>query len=122
MDDSEIEALLRRVRPVGPPAELRARILGAAVTRRIWPWIAAAAASVIAAAALQLASGDAIRRTDLSSVMDPNAQVIEAMAEMWGGDATARRMAELIVREQELRSQDITTGGPWAFATGEDRQ
>jgi hypothetical protein len=44
MDDSELEDLLRKYRPVGPPAELRQRIFATARAPRIAPWASAAAA------------------------------------------------------------------------------
>ena len=44
MTQDPIEDALRRYRPVGPPADLRARILEAPAPKRAWPWAAAAAA------------------------------------------------------------------------------
>jgi hypothetical protein len=45
MTEHDLEDLLRRYRPLGPPPELRARIAAAAAPApRTWPWAAAAAA------------------------------------------------------------------------------
>ena len=41
MSDPELEDLLRRYRPAGPPPDLRARIVaGPAPVPRTWPWAA----------------------------------------------------------------------------------
>ena len=68
MNDEELEALLLGVRPRGPSAELRARILARAAvqvarggqarqtTKRAWPWAAAAAAVLVFTMLLQTAS------------------------------------------------------------------
>ena len=53
MKDDQIEDLLRRVQPAGPPPELRARILATRPARPAWPWAAAAAALLLAIAGLQ---------------------------------------------------------------------
>ena len=52
-DDSRIEALLARYRPVGPPAELRARVLESAEPRRS-RWASAGWLSVAAMLVLSL--------------------------------------------------------------------
>lgn len=44
MTHDPTEDQLRRWRPVGPPADLRSRILEAPEPKRAWPWAAAAAA------------------------------------------------------------------------------
>jgi hypothetical protein len=56
MDDAELEDLLRRVRPAGPPPGLRARIAGCRRPPRAWPWVAAAAALLIVTAVLQVSA------------------------------------------------------------------
>ena len=57
MTDDQIENLLRRVRPAGPPPELRARILSASPPRRAWPWLAAAGALLMMVVSLQSSAG-----------------------------------------------------------------
>jgi hypothetical protein len=67
MNDPDIEELLRRVRPAGPPAHLRARVVvamsAAATARPAWPWIAAAAAALFVTATLQVAAGSLREQT-----------------------------------------------------------
>jgi hypothetical protein len=109
MDNTDIDDLLRRVRPAGPPAELRARLLRAAPAPRAWPWVGAAAASLVAAAGLQLASSTAIDRADMPSLSDPDASIVQATTDTLGGDVTARRLAEFMLIEQELRGEPTST-------------
>ena len=101
MDDSEIEDLLRKVRPVEPPAQLRQRILAAPLARRAWPWIGAAAAALIATTAFHLAVGYEVGRADLSPP-DTETQVADGITKMLGDDERARRMAEFILMEQTI--------------------
>ena len=57
MSDPELEDLLRRYRPAGPPPDLRARIMpGAVPVRRTWPWAVAAAALLATVCVTQLAT------------------------------------------------------------------
>jgi len=57
MNDHDIEQMLRRQRPAGPPPELRARIFKpAANAARLWPWAAAAAALLAATVGFSSAS------------------------------------------------------------------
>ena len=66
MNDEQIEGLLRNVRPSGPPPHLRGRI-NASGRSRAWPWLAAAAALVVMATALQLSAGE-LRRDTYSAI------------------------------------------------------
>jgi len=102
MDDLEIEDLLRKVRPVEPPAQLRQRILAAPLARRAWPWIGAAAAALIATTAFHLAFGYEVGRAGLSPTPDTETQVADGITKMFGGDDRARRMAEFIVMKQTI--------------------
>lgn len=111
MDDSGIDDLLRRVRPAGPPSELRARVLGAVVPPRTWPWLATAAAALMAAAGLPFASSNVIGRAALPTLADPNAPIVQATTDTLGGDATARRLAEFMLLEQELRGDQAQAAG-----------
>jgi hypothetical protein len=56
MNDDQLEDLLRRVRPSGPRADLRARIVSARRPERAWPWAAAAAALLFVTLFLQIAA------------------------------------------------------------------
>ena len=64
MNDDQMEDLLRRVRPVGPRPELRARIVAARrPAARAWPWVSAAAALLAITVALPRTNGQSPGRT-----------------------------------------------------------
>jgi hypothetical protein len=52
MDDHDLEQLLRRYRPIAPPADLRSRVLELPGEDRAWLWTAAAAALLVLGIAL----------------------------------------------------------------------
>ncbi len=56
MNDQDLQALLRRYQPVGPPPGLRARVFAGRSGPRAWPWLSAAAALLAATLGLHLAS------------------------------------------------------------------
>jgi hypothetical protein len=105
MTDSEIEDLLRRHRPPGPPARLRARIVGVSAHRRIWPWMSAAAALLVSALARHSAARSEATAADMKLEAAPAVRVADDLTDILGGDAAARRFAELLVAEQDIRSE-----------------
>jgi hypothetical protein len=107
MNDSEIEDLLRKYRPVGPPAELRHQILATRVFR-IWPWASAAAALLVLGLTFQLAARNEVAGADLN--LGPSAvdRVTEDLTHLLGGDLRARELAEFIVVEQKVQSEATT--------------
>lgn len=111
MNDSGMDDLLRRVRPAGPPASLRARVLGAAVTPRLWLWLGAAAAALVATVGFHLATGNALGNANIRTLSDPYAAIVEATTNTLGGDASARRLAEFMLFEQELRGEQAPRAG-----------
>lgn len=104
MDDSELETTLRRYRPVGPHAELRERVLGTP-NKRIWPWAGAAAALLLSTQLLDFATRREV--AEANEVVGPAAATLVAddLTERLGGDEPARELAELIVFEQQVRSE-----------------
>ena len=110
MNDPDIEDLLRRYRPVGPPADLRARILSASRAHRVWPWASAAAALLASALALHLAAGHATARVDPKPAPEPAVRAIDDLTEMLGGDTAARRLAEFIMVEEQMRRERAGPG------------
>jgi hypothetical protein len=57
MNEPDVEDLLRRYRPVGPPPELRGRVVAPVPpVRRAWPWAAAAAALLASVCVLQVST------------------------------------------------------------------
>lgn len=105
MKDSEIEDLLRKYRPVGPPAEFRQRIFATTRVPLLWPWASAAAALLILGLALQLAARDATAGAHLNLGPSAVARVTEDLTNMLGGDLRARELAEFIVVEQQVHSE-----------------
>lgn len=105
MNDSDIEDLLRKYRPVGPPPRLRARILSAQNAPRVWPWASAAAALLASALALHFAVRHETAAADPRMATDPAVHVVENLTDMFGGDAAARRMAEFVLLQQQVRSE-----------------
>ena len=112
MDDDRIEQLLRQVRPVGPPAHLRARIM--AVRRpRSWPWLAAAAA--LLALTVWLRGAD----TNLTTALTPAPSAWDAerivLVDLLGGDAEAQTVADQIVALNRLRTARAAMSEPAAL-------
>ena len=100
MKDHDRESALRRYRPVGPPADLHARL---APPRRVWPWAAAAAA--LLAVTLGARAGIGNLASQVPTVPDPMARAVADLAQSLGGDAPARQMAELIIVEQQMQRE-----------------
>lgn len=101
MDDRDLEQLLRRYRPADPPSDLRERCLAQAADEppvRGWPWAAAAAAMLAAATGFATATA---RLDPLAVVPDERVLAIERLAALLGGDEAARRVAEIIVVEEQ---------------------
>jgi len=108
MQDSELEALLKKYRPVDPPHGLEQRIFDppsghvARPERRTWPWAVAAAALLaitVGLHALSIASSPA--RPDV--ILDE--QRVQAVANEIGGP-NARVRAEYIVRQEQRADAD----------------
>ncbi|MGH9372588.1 MAG: hypothetical protein ACRD15_13750 [Vicinamibacterales bacterium] len=103
MNDHELEHLLRRVRPAGPPADLRSRILCSAAGQaaRLWPWAAAAAALLVTTVALHAGANRSI--AGAVTVPPANEEILAGLTNMLGGDADARAKAELILASEQAR-------------------
>jgi hypothetical protein len=110
MDD--LDGLLRKYGPAGPPADLRERTLEAVAAARprsrqraLREWLPPLAAAAVAALFYGLAS-DA--RRDLSAYLaDPDRdRRIDAVAEALGGTDLARMEAERIITRSERAATD----------------
>jgi hypothetical protein len=110
-NDRDVESLLRRYEPAGPPSELRARVVGARGDgrRRAWPWVAAAAALLIATFGLHVASAR-LSGTWVEPAVDARAQAIADLAEMLGGDEGAKGVAEQVIARDEDAQKDLPVG------------
>src|SRR6202158_804061 len=103
MNDSEIEDLLRRYRPIAPPTQLRERIFATATLQRIWPWASAAAVLLVSALTFHVAAGYRAASADLRLGPAAAVRVADDLTDMLGGDAGARTLAEFILVEQQVR-------------------
>jgi hypothetical protein len=96
MKDDDLESLLRGYRPLGPPAELRERVVAATMQPRVWPWVAAAAAVFAATVLLHGATGRLVRQSPLAGGPPPSQDVVDLTDALGGGDR-ARAAAEIMV-------------------------
>jgi hypothetical protein len=95
------EDLLRKYRPVGPPGDLRARLL---VPEQVaWPWAVAAAALLALTVGLHAATGSRARG-EYAALGDPFPFDLRVamIADTLGGGEDARRRAWLLVNQEEL--------------------
>ena len=109
----ELEDRLKRYRPVGPPADLRARIVAAAEpASRRWAWVPSAAAAAAACLFYVLAAS---ARRDLSAELvktDPHRDaIVHALAADLGGDEEAGAVAARLIEMDETTAALGTAPG-----------
>jgi hypothetical protein len=118
MTDPELDDLLRRYRPAGPPAELRARLIASAAPMpRTWPWAAAAAALLAAVCVTQLWTRnvyEGVRRTVVPAWASAlsNLPALESAVEK---DPLLRERIEALARQErsEIPSTLVDAGILW---------
>jgi hypothetical protein len=107
MTDPEIEDLLRRYRPTGPSADLRARIVaGNQVTGRAWPWAAAAAVLLGAVCATQLWT-QSVYEDVRNSVAPTHSSIMSDLPALQSAvdeDPLLRERIERLVRQEASQS------------------
>jgi hypothetical protein len=97
MNDRELEELLRRYRPAGASAHLRARVIADAVPAgRTWPWVAAAAVLLATTLNLHIAADHVVARA-VDIPVDPKEEAVGHLAELLGDGPTARALAEAAI-------------------------
>lgn len=107
MTGPEIEDLLRRYRPAGPPPELGARVMTeAGPVGRTWPWVAAAALLLATTLYLHSAADRLAAGVAVTPSVDSRQDAITLLSEMLGGGPSASTLAELAV------TVDTTPGHP----------
>jgi hypothetical protein len=112
MNEHDVERVLERYRPVGPPERLRARILTPDSSARVWPWAAVAAALLALVVGLNADRDRLIGSVDAPVEPDARTREIQAVAEMIGvSDARTRAEAFVLMREQLLGEQRTGSGG-----------
>jgi hypothetical protein len=112
MDESELDDLLRRYRPTGPPPDLEASVIGRSQDRRAWPWAVAAAALLFATVAFHAATPRIVAGDPASAQWE---DAVRETAAALGGDGEALDAARLIVTEQQRRAsleREADTEGP----------
>jgi len=107
VDERQVEELLKRYRPAGPPNALRERCLPPSPATRVWPWAAAAAALLAITVGIKAAAADVIAGAGVVVTPDTSARAIADLAEVFGGDAAARRVAEQIIEQQMRRDREL---------------
>ena len=103
-DDRDIETLLRRYQPSGPPPGLRARIVAPAIdTGRTWPWLAVAAALLAATIGLHMSSSRLGRLIAPEGAFEEQAAAIAELGQSLGDDDEARQLAEQVIQQRDLQ-------------------
>jgi hypothetical protein len=101
VNDDQLEQLLNRYRPVGPPDDWLSPITGSsnhpiAKSPRAWPWAIAAAALLVITIGLHVLAFVPSHQPESAAAAD--------IAQQLGGDALADRAAHFIVASQALRA------------------
>ena len=119
-DDNELENLLRRYEPAGPPASLRGRVVARrANSRRTWPWATAAAALLALAVWLGSSAERLMQRNEvnLDAAGSQRSLEVEALTEIVGDTSNPRALAEWMIdrrdadRALESPRQAVATTG-----------
>ena len=111
----ELERRLRAYRPVGPPPELRERVLKTR-NRSLWEWLPAAVAAALVITFYGLSAN--INRelaNQFSAAQAARTAAADALAASLGGDTLAREEAERLVwlEEQRQSSEMAVFGDPF---------
>jgi hypothetical protein len=109
VDEHDIEQALRRVQPCGPSSDLR-NAVRTVRTPGAWPWGAAAAALLAAVVLLRVGMAQQIDQFTPDQP-DADAQGMVMLTEALGGDAEARRIAEILVLQDAIRQANAAAAG-----------
>jgi hypothetical protein len=104
MNDDDLARLLRGYEPVGPPASLRARVVGKRTNaRRTWPWAAAAAALLTVSVWLGSSAESVMQRAEvnLDVAETQRALEVEALSELVGDAENPRARAEWMIERRD---------------------
>ena len=104
----DVEDLIRRYRPVGPPPELRARVLGRTSAAGDWAWLAAAAALAIVTVMLRGTGGSPLPAY-FAPREEPHAAIVRDLAASLDAEEHAYFLAETIVLQEQVRAANAAT-------------
>lgn len=110
MNDESVEERLKRYRPAGPPAELRARVLDRDPTSGRWrmsEWLpaAAAAAAIVVFSLLSLNARKELAAS-MTVVTEQRERRVTELATALGGGVLAEMEAERLIRAEGERPVD----------------
>jgi hypothetical protein len=108
MDERDLEKLLRRYRPAGPPAELRVRIATTHRAPRTWTWAAAAAALIAVMVGFHVSADRTHAAMSRPSATAGSADAWPALHDA----ATEREIAALEMANALERAQAQPSGAP----------
>jgi hypothetical protein len=103
LDDSELEAMLRRHRPVGPKPALRERIVRPDGPRVPWWWLGAAAALLAIVVGSHLAIGSEVNAVGATLTTGADVDEQNPLLDLLGDDESARQLALFRMAEQQAR-------------------
>jgi hypothetical protein len=120
---SDVEELLRRYRPIGPPPDLRTRILSTPSIRHLWLWAAAAAMVIITIVSLHHVTDQLTRQMNVGLWREPATRAVEDIADILGRDPGTQLFAEFIVLyDEEQREAELSpSAAETALSAGEER-
>lgn len=104
----DVENLLRRYRPVGPPPELRARVAGRRSTSGDWVWLAAAAALAVVTVLLRTSGGLALAAS-LQPIEEGHGAMVRALAASLDSEEHAYVLAATIALQEQVRAAHAGT-------------
>jgi len=109
----ETEDLLRRYRPVGPPASLRDSIIAASDARPAWPWMTAAAALLLLALGLEVGVSRSYRRLD--GFASATASLDGTLEQLRSEGATEATLFLIAAERERPRDRIGTVSLPFSF-------
>jgi hypothetical protein len=103
MNDRDLEALLRRHRPVAPPPGLRERVLFASDGRGAWTWLAVAAALLAVVIGAHGAIGAEMSAVAPALAAGSDVAEQNALLDLVSDEAAARQLLALMLIERQTR-------------------
>ena len=105
----DIEKLIRRYRPVGPPPGLRGRVIGRRSSTADWAWPAAAAALAVVTVLLRAGASNAMLTALQPVDAAPQTAIVQALAASLESEEHAYVLAETIVLQERVRAAHAGT-------------